>query len=318
VKSLLCCMLLLTTSHVVSAQDAVVRLTRKVDAVEVSIGGRPFAVYNIGKDLPKPFFSPVLTPGGKIMSRPIEKPGDDHPHHKGIWVAVDEVNDVRFWAERGKIQNVAVKLLKSSSGPPSANVPRTSVDFSAGSPAQLLVVNHWLGDDGKPVVTETTVIGIYSNRLLTYDITFTAGGRQVTFGDTKEGMFGVRMVDSMREQEGGQVVNADDLQGCSQCWGKVSDWVDYFGKVDGETVGVALFDHPLNFRRSRYHVRSYGLFTLSPFGERAYTGGKRPADPLILLPDSSLRLRYGIFFHAGDTNAGQVADMYLRYLKLAS
>ena len=325
------------------AQAQTVNLSKKADKVEVTIGGEAFAIYNTGKTLPKPFFSPVRGPGGTILSRPIIKPGADvsggeaanvgHRHHKGIFLAVDEINEIKFWAEDEKIENVSVKLLTPQvdlsaywavalkryetlgGGPLNDESSNTSADAVSGNPARMQVVNHWLGADGQPVIVETTTISIFANRLFAYDITFTAGDKLVTFDDTKEGMFGFRMVSSMREQESGHVVNADGLKGSGDCWGKTSDWVDYYGEVDGKTFGVALFDHPLNFRRSRYHVRNYGLFSMSPFGEGAYTRGKRPADPLILLPGKSIRLRYGLYIHADDTKAADVAGAYVEYLK---
>lgn len=275
-----------------------VKLEKKDNTIEVTIGGKPFTTYQTSKDLPKPFFAPVRAADGAIITREVGKPGD-HPHHKGIWVAVDEVNEVDFWAEKGKIVNHSVELVKPE-----------------GNPAKLRVVNHWLGDDGKPVVTETTTIRIFGNRLMIYDIRFSAGDKSVTFDDTKEGLFGIRVANTLRETEGGTIVNAEGLQGSKEAWAKESAWVDYYGPVDGKIYGVAIFDHPLNTRRSRYHVRNYGLFTINPFGTKAYTGGKQPADPLILPPGGTFDLRYGLYVHDGNTTEGQVPETYLEYLKV--
>lgn len=270
------------------------------NTIVVLVEGQEFTHYLMKPEQPKPYFFPVRGADGTVLTRPIQGKGQgDHPHHKGIWVAIDEVDNIKFWAEAGKIATRSSKILTAE-----------------GNPAQFEVVNDWNSADGRTVVTETTRVSIFGNRVMAFDIRFTTGGaKAIEFGDTKEGLFGFRMVDSMREKQGGQVQNADGLKTTAECWGKTSDWVDYVGTVDGKTFGVTIFDHPKNLRPSRYHVRDYGLFSISPFGEKSYTNGKRPAEPYFLMPGATLRLRYGLYIHSGDTAAGDVSGAYDRYLK---
>src|SRR5947207_12604157 len=123
-----------------------VELKQKENAVEVTIDRKPFTTLQTDKAQAKPYFYPVVAADGAMICRQLENP-EDHPHHKGIWCSIDEVNGIKFWAEKGKIENHAVEVVTS-----------------AGNPARIKLVNHWLGDDGKPVVVETVAVSIFANR----------------------------------------------------------------------------------------------------------------------------------------------------------
>ncbi len=223
----------------------------------------------------------------------------DHPHHKGVWLSVDEVNGTGFWSEAGHIENQEVEIVTA-----------------AGDPAVFRVTNHWLSLEGEPMLEERATIHVFSDRLLAYHIEFEAL-QEVTFGDTKEGMFAIRLPNSMRELVAeGPVVNADGISGTGEAWGKASAWVDYVGPLGDQIFGVTLMDHPENFRPSRYHVRNYGLFAINPFGEGDYTGGEEEEKPVTLQAGETLNLRYGLYVHRGGVEEGQVAEAYQRFVEL--
>jgi hypothetical protein len=292
--------ILVTTSTAPGApKSQTVQLVKHENTLEIKIGDREFTTLHFDKSQPKPYFSPVLAADGAQVSRPLENP-EDHPHHKGIWCSIDEVNGIKFWAEKGRIENQSVVINGGDNGV-----------------GRFTMVNHWLDASGRPLLIETTQVTIRADQLMEFDIRLAAADKDVTFDDTKEGLFGIRVADSLRGKAGGKIVNAEGLHGEKECWGQESKWVDYFGDVGGKTYGVTLIDHPQNFRKSRFHVRDYGLFTLSPFGQKAYTNDRLPANPLVLEPGKSIRLRYGLYVHDGDTEQGKVPSVYAIYLKNA-
>ncbi len=279
-----------------------VRLEKADGTVEITIGGAPFATYHF-KGYEKPFLAPLRTAGGVAVTRSLDKEAiTDHPHHKGLWVGVDEVNGNRHWMEAQPVRNETVEIVKAE-----------------GDPAVFKAVQRWIGKDGKPVLTETDTVSVSADRLVAYDLALTpAGDEPVEFGDTKEGFFAVRLRDELRGKGGtGKIVNANGAAGEKETWGRTAAWVDYSGTVDGKPVGVAIFDHPANVRPSRYHVRDYGLFAISPFGEKAYTNGENDPNEIVLKPRESLRLRFAAFVHDGDREAADVAGRYRKYVETA-
>ncbi len=76
----------------------------------------------------------------------------------------------------------------------------------------------------------------------------------------------------MDDKAGGKIVNSDGLVD-DEAWGKQAAWVDYSGPVDGQTVGIAILNHPQSLRYPTYwHVRTYGLFAANPFGVHDFLG----------------------------------------------
>ncbi|MBI4877602.1 MAG: PmoA family protein, partial [Acidobacteria bacterium] len=168
---------------------------------------------------------------------------------------------------------------------------------------------------GKALLTESRDMTFYPGpklRIIDFHITL-AAVQDVTLGDTKEGAFAIRLAENFTERKGGKIVNAEGLTGMVNTWGKRSDWVDYTGEVDGERLGVAMFDHPANPRHPAYwHVRDYGLFALNPFGRQAFDPNLEESQ-WKLPAGGKIEFRWRVVIHPGDALTGRVADLYREY-----
>src|SRR5262249_39795577 len=136
---------------------------------------------------------------------------------------------------------------------------------------RLATKDDWIGPDHRRVLRDERLATFYrtaSARIIDFEIKLHASDGPVTFRDTKEGMFGLRVASSMdvTRKKGGKITNAEGLTD-AKAWGQASRWVDYIGLVDDKTVGIAVLNHPSSFRYpTTWHVRTYGLFAANPFG----------------------------------------------------
>lgn len=299
-------MSLLTLSTSVHAEKITVQQDEQ--GVTVLVDGKLFTKY-IKKSGAKPVLYPVIGPGGKAMTRahPIEdaKPHEHkgHIHQRSFWFTHDNVNGVHFWHENANHGDI---------------VHREFIKVEGGDQATIVTRNDWIGPDGKKVCEDerTLVFGADGDRRwIDFDITLKASEGKLTFGDTKEGTFSLATAGTMQVDAklGGKIVNSEG-QTDGEAWGKRAPWVDYHGPVEGETMGIAIFNHPSSFRFPTYwHVRTYGLFAANPFGVQDFTGDKNADGSHTIQPGETLTLRYRVLFHQGDEKEGRVSQEYEKY-----
>ena len=80
------------------------------------------------------------------------------------------------------------------------------------------------------------------------------------------------------------------------------------------TLGIALFDHPANFRHpTNWHARDYGLLGANPFGLSVYEGPDRNGEYLLPAGDT-LEFRHRVYVHYGNAAESRVADRYRDYV----
>ena len=280
------------------------------DQIEILVGGAPFTSYHF-RGFNKPILFPLRAASGTIVTRgwPIipNLPGEahDHPHQKGVWLTHGRVNGVDFWSEDGKMGRI---------------VHREFLEVKEGQLVGVIKsLNDWIVPGGQKIVEELLEMRVYDKpgvRIMDLDFQLTAVNGPVLFGDTKEGTFGIRLAQPFNEESGGRIENSLGGVGEAQCWGKQAAWVDFTTKIQGETVGVAILNHPGSFRYpTHWHVRGYTLFAANPFGWHDFLRDSSKDGSYRLEAGQSITLRYRVYIHAGSTQKAAIAEQYRTYLR---
>jgi hypothetical protein len=289
------------------------------DHVEVTINGKPFSNFYYGPAYAKPFMAPLRTSTGLIVTRKwpmetVEGESRDHPHHKGLFVGFGDISGVNFWEVEAESKpsgdNPAVKGTVAL---------KTLGEIKSGKKSgSISAVLNWQAPQRGVMLEEERVMTFYADkelRIMDVDLTLTAK-MDVKFGDTKEGFFAIRLADSMTGKKGGIMTSSEGAQTEKNVWGKRADWVDYDGTVDGQKVGVVIFDSPSSFNHPpRWHARDYGLFAVNPFGVKEFDPKSTETGGHELKAGDALHFRYRIVIHPGDFPKKKVADMYEDYSK---
>ncbi len=273
------------------------------ERVSIFLGEELFTAFVPAKH-GRPILYPVYGPGQVSMTRhwPMADAPEnvveahDHPHHKSLWYG-HEVNGVDFWTERGG--KIVVKNYQ--------------IDPTANS---LAVSSEWINNADSQIVCRDRVVyqfgGDSKKRWVDVTISILADDLAVTLDDTKEGFFAIRTHPDLRlspaPREGvnqvfGKAINSEGDIG-KQVWGKRARWLLYQGTVQGNSVGIAIFDHPENLRHpTTWHARDYGLIAANPFALHDMLNQPRGSGDYRIDPSSSLSLRYRMVFIGGEVDA---------------
>lgn len=297
------------------------------DHIDVLVGGKAFTTYYLAGDAAKAYMMPLRTAQGNVISRDFPhgndvtggNPKDDsfEPHQRPLYFGHGDINGFDFWGE---------EAFKKFYGPEGSAryghmILQRLEPVQPGAESGTLRAQFQLtGNEGTNVARETQTFifrGDASTRIIDCEILIEAVYGPVTFGDTKEGSFALRLGPALSDPNV-SIVNSNHETG-SAVWGKRADWVDYSGTVGGEEAGVAIFDHPENLRHpTTWHARGYGLFSVNPFGLRAFTQDANQNGAYQIPAGGSLRLRYRVVIHHGTAKSYDVAEAFARYQSLAN
>jgi len=267
-------------------------------AVKILVDEKPVATYVYqDREILRPYIKDVRTISGVQVTRnfpPVEgvDATDHSTMHPGVWLAFGDLGGADFWRNQGRVEHV---------------------DFAAEPSAEMdggefTVRNRYLSGE-RLVCNETCRIAVWAlakELVLAWDSEFSSP-TEFYFGDQEEMGLGVRVATPLAVKKGGTLTNSEGRVGEKEVWGRVAKWCDASGTIDGKKVGVLVMPDPLNFRKSWFHARDYGLIVANPFGLQAFT---RSADPSrVTVPaGEKFRLRFAVVVHEGDVSLETAAS----------
>ena len=262
----------------------------------IRIGGKEVTRYQFGPPHWKPFLYPIRAANG--LSFVANEP-NDHRHHHGIWIGHGRVNGDDFWLERptsGRIVHLGFDHLETSG--------ETQAAFTAR--------NEWISNTGVTALTDTRIWTFYeqpsTDRVFDLDLTlFAPAGQIVELHPTNEaGLPSIRIAEGITPKTGGKITNAEGGTNERGTYKKRSAWVDCSGRLGRQDCGIAIFDHPDNPHfPTNWFTRDYGPI--------APNYGFFQEDPIVITPETPLRLRYRFYTHVGDVESGHVAEAWEAY-----
>jgi hypothetical protein len=320
-------------SAVVSTDTQRIQVTPDAAAlrVDITIDGKPFTTYIYPRDQKKPSLYPIRTANGTVVTRgwPLEPRANeriDHPHHVGLWFNYGDVNGLDFWNNSDAI------------GPDRAPKMGTVIHkrviaaTSGKDKGELDVEMDWVDAKGTLLLTETTRYvfqGDAKSRTIDRITRLTAVKEPVVFGESKEGVFGMRVTRELEQPSNtpeaftdasgketktkvvnntgvsGEYIGSDGKRG-DAVWGTRGPWTMLTGKMGSEQVTLAMFDHPSNSGYPTYwHARGYGLFAANNFGRQVFDP-KQPESKVTINPGESLTFRHRLLILSAAATPGQM------------
>jgi hypothetical protein len=323
--------LLFFTTLGLATAFAQVKIVGEDTRIHVEINAKPYADFVVKSDeAMKPYLYPLRAASGTIVTRhwPMEKVSAiepvDHQHQRGVWFGPDMVNGFDFWNNERSYKKTEI----------SGYIKLNKVgDLKSGKKkGSIAATFDWIDPKGVKIVEESRQITFHDLpklRVIDFEIDLTAV-TQAKFGDGKDCCFGIRLAPQLQEDKviktkgkpdvtipgpPGVISNSEGKTTEPEVWGKPADWCDYSGEINGEKLGIAIFDNPKNSRRSRWHVRGYGLFAANPFGQSAFTNDKSQDGSVTLQPGEKLHFQYRVVIHPGDAKSADLAKLWAEYAR---
>jgi len=269
---------------------------RVADKIEFRVDGNLFTSYILSESEKYPFFFPVNGPSNASVT---SMRNANYPHHSSLFFGCDRVNEGNYWQEgleRGQIISLRADILET--GGNKAVIENECIWRRPGADAPIK-------DKRKITVT----IPSKDKFIIDFDVTMEML-INVNIEKTNHSLFSGRMDPDLAVINGGTMINAEGETGEKGTFGKASAWIDFYGKRQGKTEGMAILQHPSNkWFPAPWFTRDYGFFSPTPMYWPA--NDKNTS----LKKGEQIKLRYRVIVHTGNHTEAGIAEEFEKYSK---
>ena len=289
--------------YVLGVDAPIVHLDEKKGVIDVTIGGQPFTTYHYADDFivpyVRPFFWPVKVSDGTEVTIDQAQDKTLHPYQRSVWVGNGDVNGADHWKFSGKPK------------PPE----QRHIKFDKVEGDGFIQELAWEGKDDQPMMNETRTVQFIAQpdgtRGIDITMVFSPIHDDITFGDGKDhGLFSVRPLPSISHDP--KLVNSTGLTG-KDCSGKVADWVEESGNINGRVYTLAMLAHPSNYVHPEcWHATPDARLAADPLGHHpadTHKTGKGSGNFTVKV-NTTATFRYRALFQVGEVPVEEITKQY--------
>lgn len=266
------------------------------ERVEIFRAGQdnPILVQHAKPDT-RAYIHPIVAPDGNGLLT--EDTPSHHPWQHGLYVGLNEVNDIGFWTEglqeRRKDQDGTFH-------------PKPIINTTAqNNQATWTITSDWRDPNGASMLTETQAWSL-TDQGDTYEIDISwslTASIDLTFGQYAYGGLFLRM--PYKKDLGGEAINSEG-QINRDAEGQRARWVTVSIPIEGRTdwVGITMMDHPTNPE----HPNPWRVD-----GQLGITPSRCLAGPWTLSQGETTTNRYRLFTFCGRTEPSRIAKNWTEF-----
>ena len=235
------------------------QVRKEMRRVKVFFEGKYVAAFNDCQW--RPYVYPFCSPRGGSL---LQEAAVDHPFHNGIFFAhrsvhiSDDEPPTDFW----------VPAFSPLSSFCSGRIICRQREWQiiSGSTIKISERSEWIDSLAAPVFSQQTEYEIRCGQSVNamYICSTLTALRKVSLMQTKEAFLAARVAEAFTPLNGQTVIDSDGKVGEENIFDTTSHWVDFQGRLGGETFGL-LVHQPLGREPIPWFVRDYGLVGLNDF-----------------------------------------------------